>query len=193
MMNRLQKIWQYLISYRQNKKTLRLLEEGTTTPLYLRHLQKMLHHTIYHKQTSEQMLSQMVISYHSIEKGLAMSEKRYGFGQPKMRALISLCNQYLNQYNDIPSRLSDTLGVIAEYNQLHKAQGFALDEDVQQSIDALLKRTEGHWTLSQTKHITKQEYFADIQKSFGQFSASRHSIRDFDGTIVPKEDRKSVV
>lgn len=186
MMSRVGKIWRYLRSYNQNKKTLRILEEKSTTPLYLRHLQKVLAHTYYRQQTAEQMLSKMVISYHSIEKGLAMSEKRYGFGQPKMRALIALCNRYLDAYCDYPSRLEDTLGVIAEYDKLHKMQGFSLDEDVQQSIDAILKRTEGHWKISQTKHITKQKYFADVQKSFAQFSASRHSIRDFDGTDVPK-------
>lgn len=185
-MNRIRKIWNYLTSYGQNKKTLRILEERTTTPLYLRHLHKVLKYTVNHKQSAEQMLSQMVISYHSIEKGLAMSEKRYGFGQPKMRKLVSLCNLYLDTYGDYPSRLEDTLGVIAEYDQLHKEQGVSLREDLQLSIDDILQRTEGHWHLSHTRHITKQVYFENIQKSFAQFSASRHSIRDFDGTEVPK-------
>lgn len=187
MISGLQKIWHYLVSYHQNRKTLRVLEEKTTTPLYMRHLQKMLNYTVYYGQTAEQILSQMVISYHSIEKGLAMSQMRYGFGQTKMRNLISLCNQYLDNYHDFPSRLVDTLCVVAEYNQLHKTNGFFLDADLQQSIDTILKRSAGHWNISQTKHITKSEYFANIHKSFEQFSASRHSIRDFDGTAIPKD------
>ena len=186
-MNRIRKIWRYILSYNNNKKTLRVLEEKSTTPLYMRHLQKVLQYAYYHSQSAEQMLSQMVISYHSIEKGLAVSEKRFGFGQPKMRALIDLCYRYMDAYGDYPSRLEDTLGVIAEYDQLHKEQSFLLSDDLQQSIDALLKQTEGHWHLSHTRHITKQLYFENIQKSFAQFSASQHSIRDFDGTEVPKE------
>ncbi len=191
-MTRLGKIWHYLVSYRRNKQLLRLLEEDTTTPLYMRHLQKVLTYSYVRKQTPEQMLSQMVIFSHSIEKGLAMSQKRYGFGQPKIRMLVELCNRYLDLYGDYPSRLEDSLRVLAEYNQLHKSKGATLDEDVQQSLDSLFARTTGHWASSQTKHITKQDYFADTNQSFAQFSASRHSIRDFSGRIVPYDTMEQV-
>lgn len=185
-MNKLQKIGRYILGYNRNKKLLRILEEKSTTPFYLRHLQKTLRYSYFKKETAEQMLSLMVISYHSLEKGLAMSEKRYGFGQPKMRELIKLCNDYLNQYSDYPSRLVDTLGVIAEYDQLHKDNKFDLQSDLQASIDAILERTKDHWSISHTLSLTKCDYFRDVESCFAQFSASRHSIRDFDGTPVDK-------
>lgn len=185
-MNRLQKISRYILGYNHNKKLLRILEERSTTPFYIRHLQKSMKYSYLKKESAEQMLSLMVISYHSLEKGLAMSDKRYGFGQPKMRDLIILCNDYLEKYADYPSRLVDTLGVIAEYDKLHKDHNFALQPDLQDSIDTLLKRTEGHWTISHTRKVTKQEYFEDVESCFAQFSSSRHSIRDFDGTLVDK-------
>ena len=98
MKNRLIKICRYILRYNQNKKLLQLLNESSTAPFYLRHLQKSLKYTYFRKSTQEQMLSLMVISYHSLEKGLAIKNKKYGFGQSKILNLINLCNNYIDLY-----------------------------------------------------------------------------------------------
>lgn len=186
MINKIKKLRRYLIDYHKNKNTLRILSEQSTTPLSLRHLELVLRHNYCHLKYPEQILSLIIISSHSIEKGLAISDKRYGFGQKKIEELINLCNIYLDRYKDFPSRLTDTLGVIAEYNQIHIEQGYLLPEKLQTSINNLLSKTKDQWTLSCTHRITKEEYFQDVYKDFASFSSSRHSVRDFDGTPVSK-------
>ena len=192
MFKKIKKMARYIADFKRNRNLLNALNEGFTFSLYLNHYKLSEKYTNCRLDAPEKMLSEMVISYHSIEKGLAMNGMRLGFGQPKMKKLVALCNEYLNANGDYPTRLLDTIGVIAEYDQLHKKNGYALNKETQNEIDSLLLRINREVSPSHTQQMTADRYFGCSDSNFGDFSVSRHSVRDFTGDPIPEETMNAV-
>lgn len=193
MLNKIKKFYKYIAHYQSNKQLLRIMNDQDTFPLYLDHYRLSRKYTNCRTDSAEQILSNLVIMYHSIEKGLAMTDFRLGFGQPKICAIVSLCNKYLDNYNDYPSRLINTVAVLKEYDNLHKRNGFLLKEETQHALDSLFERTTWNVHSSQTRAITRDAYFSCTEMPFKQFAESRHSVRDFSGQVVDETRLKEAL
>ena len=183
MFIRIRKFYNYLKNYKRNRLLLRMLDEKTTYPLLAEYYRLCMKYSNEHFETEEQILSRLIIDGHSIEKGLAQANLRFGFGQKKVKFLISLCNLYLDKYQGIPSRLSYVIGILREYEVLHDNEGQSLDDDTRLSLESLFKRFLPS-KVPFTRSTTKQEYFSMAEESFPIFSSSRHSVRDFTGAAV---------
>lgn len=191
-MGRFGKILAYLKNYRRNREVLRILDEKSTFPFLLEYYRICLRYSNNKAVSSEQILSRLIIEGHSIEKGLAMRKTRYGFGQKKILSIVELCNTYLDRFHDEPSRLVYVVGILREYDLLHKNIGNTLEEETQKKLDALFERCNQKIVVPETVMTTKEEYFAEVMSSFDRFSNSRHSVRDFTGESVPREMMEKV-
>lgn len=132
---------------------------------------------VLHNDTAEKLLSEIIIVYHTIEKGLTMGEMRPGFGSDRLKELIDLCDLYLDRHGDRDENLLGAIGVIAEYDRIHKAGGHVLPAELQGRIDGVLQRCPA--APEEQPALTRTEYFAQTQAPFDLFSKSRHSLRDF--------------
>lgn len=177
----------YLKNYRHNRDVLRILDEKVTFPLLSDYYKKCLEYSNDKAATAEQILSRLIIEGHSIEKGLAMKTIRYGFGQKKILFIIELCNTYLDRFHNEPFRLAYVVGILREYDILHKNTGNALEDSTQKKLEALFERCNKTIIVPETVTTTREEYFAEVQSSFDCFACSRHSVRDFSGEAVPRE------
>lgn len=141
--------------------------------------EQMLAHSnsVRHNDTAEKLLAEIVIVYHTLEKGLTMGEMRPSFGTERVRELIGLCDQYIERHGAGDEMLAEALGVLAEYDQVHKAGGHALPAELQGEIDRILQLRNREPTTQPA--FTRAEYFAGVQAPFDVFSGSRHSLRDF--------------
>lgn len=130
---------------------------------------------------SEKLIGQIVAEYHVIEKGLAMPNMRFGFGKAIMNDLINHCILYSKQYDKSHEQFLYTLRVIAEYKFVHLKNNYILDNDLLASIDSLLSDFE----VNPSEQIaqTREEYLKYTNDSFINFSNSRHSLRNFTGSI----------
>ena len=123
--------------------------------------------------------------YHVVEKGLAMPSMRMGFGIDKIKMLsckIYFCYEKYGMQPQIQSAIS----VIKEYDRVHKESGFRLDSEIQSIIDKVCIDFPKVAPLIQTT-FTRDEFFALSSADFYQFSKSRHSVRNFSGTISLKQ------
>ena len=127
------------------------------------------------------MRSSMTASYHIIEKGLSMPNRRLGFGRDKLLSLINECLRYYDHYG-MHGQLSYAISIIREYDLLHKQQNFKLDNELQTRIDSFLTLFPDIAPASQMA-FTKKEYFKYREAAFNVFSESRHSMRHFMGSI----------
>lgn len=184
MISKIKKIFHYIVNYRQNKARLAMLEEAYTFPLYQDHFQRTIKYNCVNPVTSEQLLSRIVLAYHTIEKGLNKPNVRLGFGAEVVRELIKLCNTYATTYADRPQRLLDAINVLKAYVDLHNKASYQLD--VADSISELVNKYQP-LPAYHLSSVTRDAYFSIDQLDFEMFAKSRHSIRDFDGSSVAPE------
>ena len=184
MFNRIKKIVNYICHYNTNKKALRILDDKIALPHYLRHYTLSEKYTYHHLQTAEQILSYLLISAHSIEKGLAMTDMRLGFGQPKIQNLVEVCVKYLERFTDFPSRLQNVMSIIFEYEDLHKKNDFALMPETKHAIDLLHSKVKCSLQPTHTQMVSRESYFENAKGDYYQLAHSRHSVRDFTGEEV---------
>lgn len=135
-------------------------------------------------------LAKLTFNYHRIEKGLTMPEFRLGFG----RGLISEMMADLQQYEDCGFNREcmmyrQSVGVLHEYAQTHKKQGYDLGEQGQQ-LDAFLQQRP--CCPTEQASYTATDFFSHTHDDFEAFSASRHTVRHFAGR-VPEQDIISAV
>lgn len=126
----------------------------------------------------KKMLDYLIVFYHPLEKGLAMSDCRLGFGQERVVKVINICNEYIRKYKDMPPVLIDAIEVIAEYNQFHKSNNYRLDQKLQKHIDDLLVGFQDIIPSSQLA-FSRENFFLKSGSPFPEFASSRRSLRDY--------------
>ena len=195
MFAKIRKIVDYIRHYKTNRDLLRMYKEETTFPFYAEDYRNCIQYSNARPDSAEQILSRLIIIVHSIEKGLATREDvRLGFGQPKILDVVRLCNQYLDLYNNLPFRLCYAIGVLQEYQRMHDKANYALNEKTVSAITQLVVRfgTE-HIISTQTVQMTAEDYFMHTNADFATFAASRHSVRDFSGEMVPEDILRQII
>lgn len=120
--------------------------------------------------------------YHQIDKGLAMHDMRLGFGQEKIVSLNETIDSYICKYGDKDTQLLDAIAVLFLYDDVHKKAGFQLPAQIQKIINDKREKYPSIPILEQD-FSTPAGYYARINSNFKDFSASRHSIRNFVGEI----------
>ncbi len=134
--------------------------------------------------TSDSSMKKIILCYHVLEKGLTMPNRKYGFGMDVMRTLITEIDNHIAKYGNDNEHINVAIGVIAEYMNIHKQQisTNCLDKDYENLICDFLQK---HNNVVATKQIsiTADELFTHSHSAFDLFSSSRHSVRNFNGSI----------
>ena len=195
MFAKTRKIVDYIRHYKTNRDLLRMYKEETTFPFYAEDYRDCIQFSNARPKSAEQILSRLIIIVHSIEKGLATTEDvRLGFGQPKVLDIAHLCNQYLDLSNDCPFRLCYAIGVLQEYQRMHNKANYVLNEETLSAINQLVERIGANSVIStQTEQVSAKDYFMHSNADFADFAASRHSVRDFSGEMVPLDTLRQVI
>lgn len=140
--------------------------------------------------SKEGLMARIIMAYHIVEKGLTMPEMRLGFGRDNLLFLISALHSFAESYGMEDPQFRVAVSVVAEYNKVHEEKGFKLDAELENAIKTLLELI----TVTPSRQITmtRESYWRDINASFEVFSASRHSVRNFEGTISMEQIRKAI-
>lgn len=153
-------------------------------------------HSIFHLQRSvreyncnilsseENFIPVLIGNYHVIEKGLAMPNFRHGFGQERIRLVCEDIMQYIDSgFSQENIQFIRAVQAIDEYNRVHKAAGYVLDKNTQESIGSVLQRIQ---VVSHDQQgTTREEFFSKANAPFCDFALSRHSVRDFSTEEIP--------
>ena len=142
------------------------------------------------RETKAGALASIVMTYHIVEKGLTMPDFRLGFGREKLLSLIAALEDFADKYGTDEPQFRAAVAVVAEYAKTHEEAGFELDEERSRAISALLARVPVK--PSHQIEMTRERYWADLDASFEKFSASRHSVRNFSGSVSVEQIRAAV-
>lgn len=142
------------------------------------------------RETESGALAAIIMTYHIVEKGLTMPEMRLGFGRDVVLRLVAALEDFADKYGTHAPQFRAAVAVVAEYKKVHDEAGFALDEERSRAIAKLLERVPVE--PSRQIEMTREKYWADAAAPFEKFSASRHSVRNFSGTVSVEQIRASV-
>lgn len=135
---------------------------------------------------NEFLLSEIILHYHVLEKGLSMPNRRFGFGLQNINELCDLLIAYYNRFGINSNQIIYAIQAIMEYKQIHEDNNQPIREDILKNIEKVLQLLPTVKFHPQPS-ITKDEFFSFSEKGFYEFSHGRHSCRHFDGE-VDKED-----
>lgn len=142
------------------------------------------------RDTKEGALAAIIMTYHIVEKGLTMPNMRLGFGRDVVLNLVGQLLAFADKYGTDAPQFRDAVAVVAEYKKVHADAGFSLDEERSRAIETLLARVPVE--PSHQIEMTREEYFSKLDAPFEVFSASRHSVRNFAGTVSVQQIRDAV-
>lgn len=130
-----------------------------------------------HLNRREATLSEIIMAYHVLEKGLTMPHRRLGFGQGAVLHLIGLIQEYEKRFGLEDEQLLHAIGVLKAYRELHRDWPTPMPR-----LDAFL---DAHPQIPAAKepHFTKDEFYALRESPFPAFAASRHVVRHFAGPV----------
>ena len=123
----------------------------------------------------------MISTYHILEKGLSMPNRRLAFGQHVLIDLIWTCHSFYEKYGKEDEQWKNALSVIKAYDILHKENNYILDEEIQRQINIVLDLADVE-SIKQFK-FSRDEFFSKTNCPFDEFSMSRHSTRHFNGKV----------
>lgn len=131
--------------------------------------------------------AQIIKMYHSIEKGLAYSKFRAGFGRQNVDELVSAMENYSREYDIEAFFYKTALSVLKEYIAKNELFGY-VDNDLKNKIESL------KGTPNKCGGVINYEFFANSQyESYDEFVYSRHSIREFSDVPVEIERIKEAL
>lgn len=128
-------------------------------------------------EDKDSMLSMLLNTSHSIEKGFAMPNFRYGFGEVKIAYLLDLFEKYISIYGYDNVVLDKVRNVLFQYYTIHKSNDYLLPEGVYCRIEKILSLNNIEGKLP--KEVTISEFFSNKDSSFPDFLDSRRSCRNF--------------
>jgi nitroreductase len=150
------------------------------------------HSNLFNKDSFEKIEADIILKYHSLEKGFLFAKIKNKFGVNNVVVLNRLLNNELVISNKNLSQIKAAYKVMCKYYELH----------VQRNVDI-----SDYYTLKQyqfykqiivdgldcVKEHESVLYFKEADENFYSFSNSRSSVRNFKEERVPIEKIKDVL
>lgn len=141
--------------------------------------------------SNESILSALLVDSHVIEKGLTMPNRRYGFGQDKVRTVIKNCSRALKTCSQDSIQIQTTLDDLNEYLSIHEKAKYTLPNDIVSGIKELLPYRLNN-NEKNCYDFKKEEFFRPYN-TFEEFAHSRHTVRNYSGDPVSLDVLKKCV
>lgn len=132
--------------------------------------------TINKPSDFHQLQARIMASYHVVEKGLAMPNRKLEFGKENLILLSNLLKNYLQKgypINDL--QFTAALASINTYIKIHRDAGIELNWMSKEIINLVNQEFQNKGYIERTSEEVKQLAKGD----FEELSKSRHSLRNF--------------
>lgn len=140
---------------------------------------------------NEYLLSEIILHYHVLEKGLSMPDRKFGFGLQNLKELCLLISLYSEKFGNNSNQIEYAIQAIKEYKQIHVENCETIREDVCQLVDNVLSLWPDIEDGLQPT-MTDVEFYSASDKEFYEFSHGRHSCRHFNGSVSIEDVVKAI-
>lgn len=140
----------------------------------------------YVKNNESHSKAHLTFLYHRIEKGLTMPNFRAGFGVPLLcETLEELARYETSGYNVNSTAYQHCLSVVREYVSVHDQLGYEFESPFASRLRSFIVRHPGPASCQAT--YTPERLWANFNKEFPIFAASRHTVRHYAGRVADEQ------
>lgn len=151
---------------------------------------------LFNKEGIKNKEANLILHYHSLEKGMLFKKMNKGFGAYRVKNLHILLSDPEIEANISRSQIKVAYQVMCQYYELH----IKLDYNIQELFSstqydrykAVLSK-EYSTEFSGTINWSSNKFYEDVSGNFEQFAHSRKSVRDFTGELIPLPLLKSAI
>lgn len=139
----------------------------------------------------ENLIARIIHTYHGIEKGLTMPNRRLNFGRDAVLSLVDLISQYKDKYGQPESQVAHGIGVLKAYTVMHKDFDDKEKDVFWNNIHSLIDQYPDIEPAIQP-HMSRDEFYANVFSDFEKFAKSRHTLRHYFGPVSEAEIETAV-
>ncbi|EPS3610576.1 TPA: nitroreductase family protein [Vibrio cholerae] len=146
------------------------------------------HSTVFNKDGLKKIECQLILDYHSIEKGLLFKNTKPRFAKIRIENLHPNLALDIIKHNVNRSQIRVAYQVMCEYYELHQEMGVDISDYYTISQYENYKSILGYSYSKKFKGVInyqRDDFYASVNSSFDVFSYSRKSIRECTGELVP--------
>jgi len=156
-----------------------------------------INHSLYrNKKSFENLEADLILNYHSIEKGLLFENTRPYFAKERVMKLHKILIKDSIISNVHKSQVKVGYQVMCEYFELHQKLGFEIKDfyTIEQYYFYKSKLACYYQpSFSGAIEFERTEFYNSINTNFQEFSNSRKSIRNFTGEKIDIERIKTAI
>lgn len=148
------------------------------------------HSILFHCSTLNNIECQLILYYHSIEKGLLFDNMKPRFAQSRVEKMHNYMNDDIVKNNICRSQIKTAYQILCLYYELHAKNNIDISDFFTEAQYNIYKNVLGEYYEPNFKgaiSYSKDEFYKHKDEDFFLFSHSRKSVRDFDNNLVPKE------
>lgn len=132
--------------------------------------------------------SHIIIYYHSLEKGMLHDERRVRFGKAKIETILKFLKMELVLLQRERSQLKQAALVLTEYYSFHSDLNVSINDYFNEDDFNFLKHNYlNNFNSGAVIKSQLNDFYANVNSNFQEFSQSRKSIRDFSDVMVSRE------
>lgn len=138
----------------------------------------------------EEHSARVTMAYHQLEKGLSYKYPRPGFGVQVVGRLFDACDRFV-AFHGVRDPVTVALGVICRYVLFNESAGVDMCA-VRRQLNERVVRWGVEFDpfeipVGGVRSISREDLLLARRRSFKDFFESRHSVRNFDHGIVPRD------
>lgn len=148
------------------------------------------HSTVFYKEGLHKIECQLILDYHSVEKGLLFKETKPRFAQQRILNLHPSLSLDVIKSNASRSQIRIAYQVMCEYYELHLQLGVDIHDYYTKAQYESYKKVLGNSYTTKFKGAIdyhRDDFYASVSGDFSTFSHSRKSVREYTGELVPNE------
>ncbi len=146
------------------------------------------HSTVFSCDGLNKIECQLILDYHSVEKGLLFKNIKPRFAQLRIEKLHRNLALDVVKENVYRSQIRVAFQVLCEYYELHQSMGVDISDYYTLSQYQSYKEVLGDSYTESFKgaiSYNREEFYSLTDSNFLSFSHSRKSIREFTGELIP--------
>lgn len=148
------------------------------------------HSTVFNQGGLHKIECQLILDYHSVEKGLLFKNTKPKFARQRILNLHPNLALDVIKNNVSRSQIRVAYQVMCEYYDLHQQLGVDISDYYTQSQYEFYKNVLGDAYTTNFKgaiDYNKKDFYSLVNADFATFSHSRKSVREYTGELVPNE------
>ena len=170
-------------SYKQKKMMTKIFHD---TIDYDR--ERLMKYGFRYSQTTENLLADLRMKIHFLEKGLTMPDIRPCFGLMRLRQIADIVERLGKEHSE-KFEMQYIGALINEYTQYHKIRHITLPVEHSALIQRITNviNSKENACVTQQRHYSIKQYFNTIDGTFTQIANSRHSVRNYISKPIPEK------